>query len=215
MHVILILASLCLIGLSRAQETSVTQLKLPRPMVFQTIVASVVEVDAAATIFALDCPKRSDSTECLVTGLSFTDSPNEIKGGITTSDKEGMLSYHLGCKIQTALADCSNIHYRSMTGTGWVTLGETRSRLPVDEFIGTAVVTITAGLEKLKESPKATTPTIPVPTTGAAPTTTDAAATSTATTKVSSGGAAIPMITAAANWGIIGSAAVAAAGLVV
>ncbi|PGH35378.1 hypothetical protein GX50_01716 [[Emmonsia] crescens] len=207
MHFSLVVVSLGLLGLSRAQKSIVTELSFPGPLGTQPpIVASVVNADPTATVYELRCAEGTDGTECGLNRAILTQAPNTIGMGFEGEDEDGPSSYHFECKIQDSSADCTMIHQISQTGKGWSTVSSETTQIPTAGFITPLKVTITAGLEKL-QGPSAT----PAPSSGVAPTGTG---TNLPTPSTSSGLAAMPLITAAANWGAIGGAAVAVAALV-
>ncbi|ODH53341.1 hypothetical protein GX48_00537 [Paracoccidioides brasiliensis] len=236
MHIHLALVSLCLFGLSSAQQSSVTKLNLPRSIVdSQKIEASVVKADSSSTVYWLNCPKRADSSECFLPGVNLKQARNEIGLDYSAPGYEGgMMSFRLECQLQTAFIDCARLQLTSSDGKDWATVVSTDIVFPATLF-ASIDVTITAGLEKLKGAATAT----PVPTTSAesptgtgagaggagaggagraAPTGTSAAATAgesggKAAPSSSQGHAAMPLATAAASWGVIGGAAMAVAAL--
>ncbi|KKZ62472.1 hypothetical protein EMCG_03135 [[Emmonsia] crescens] len=207
MHISLAVVSLGLLGLSRAQKSIVTELSFPGPLDTQPpVVASVVNADPTATVYELRCVEGTDETECGLNHAILTQAPNMIGMSFESRDEDGPSSFHLECKIQGASADCTMIHQISQTGKGWSTVSSEAAQIPTAGFVTPLKVTITAGLEKL-QGPSAT----PAPSSGVAPTGTG---TNPPTTNTSSGLATMPLITAAANWGAIGGAAVAVAALV-
>ncbi|EEH34284.1 hypothetical protein PAAG_05334 [Paracoccidioides lutzii Pb01] len=223
MHIHLALVSVCLFGLSSAQQSIVTKLTFPGSVDSQKIEASVVKADSSATVYWLNCPKRPDSTECVLPGVNLKQGRNEVGLDYSAPGHEGgMVSFRLECQLQTSLIDCARLQLTSDDGKSWATLVSTDIVIPTT-FFASLDVTITAGLEKLKGAATAT----PVPTTSAesptgtgagkaAPTGTSAAATTSesggkAAPSSSRGHAVMPLATAAASWGVIGGAAMAVA----
>ncbi|PGH02821.1 hypothetical protein GX51_04433 [Blastomyces parvus] len=217
MQISLALVSLGLLGLSRAQKSIVTELAFPGPVDQQPIVASVVIASATVTIYALECAPGTDDTECGVPGVSYTTwpgPPNAVAMGFQGYGEDGPASHSLECTIQGPSADCTKLLLATQTGKGWSTVDVASTQIPTSGFITPWKVTITAGLEKLEGATAA-----PAPSSGAsvAPTASGTEAQPTGTnppTTNSSTGLAMPLATAAANWGAIGGAAVAVAALV-
>ncbi|EQL34678.1 hypothetical protein BDFG_03396 [Blastomyces dermatitidis ATCC 26199] len=216
MQISLVLGSLGLLGLSRAEKSIVTELAFPGPVDPQPIVASVVKADPTATVYALECAPGTDDTECGVPGVSYTTSPpNKVAMGFQGYGEDGPASHYLECTIQGPSADCTKVLMVSETGKGFSTSYAESTQIPTSGFITPWKVTITAGLEKLEGATAA-----PAPSSGASVTPTgsgtEAPPTGTnAPTTDSSTGLAMPLATAAANWGAIGGVAMAVAALVV
>ncbi|OJD27693.1 hypothetical protein ACJ73_00902 [Blastomyces percursus] len=215
MQLSLALVSFGLLGLSRAQKSIVTELAFPGPIDPQPIVASVVKADPTATVYSLECAPGTDDTECGVPGVSYTTSPpNKVAMGFRGYGEEGPSSHYLECNIQGPSADCTKVLMVSETGKGLSTSYAESTQIPASGFITPWKVTITAGLEKL-EGATAT----PAPSSGASVTPTRSGTEAPPTganapTTDTSTGLAMPLATAAANWGAIGGAAVAVAALV-
>ncbi|EEH06354.1 hypothetical protein HCBG_05670 [Histoplasma capsulatum G186AR] len=223
MHISLAVISLGLLGLSRAQKKSiVTDLTFPAIVDPQPIVASVVKADQTETVLHLQCAEGTDETECGAPSITYTHIPPrivaiEFQGD--GEDEEGSVQYSLECKIPGASADCTKIIKSSQPDGGWSTMSSATTQVPTATFITTWRVTITAGLEKL-EGVSAT----PAPSASAGATQTGSATqtdnappttgTNAPSSSTSAGSAAMPLVTAAANWGVVGGAAVAAVALV-
>ncbi|OJD18486.1 hypothetical protein AJ78_01475 [Emergomyces pasteurianus Ep9510] len=217
MHISLAVVSLGLFGLSHAQKSMVTVLPFPGPVEQQPVVASVIKADPTKTIYALQCAEGTDdTTECFVPSMTYTRSPPDMVGvDVPGYEEDDRSRLQIDCKLQGASALCTVVFKVSQEGKSWVTLNSETTPVPTSGFITPWTVTITAGLEKLEGATATPAPPSGVETgatqTGNAPPT----GTNVPTTKPSIGVAAMPLVSAAANWGAIGGAAVAVAALVI
>ncbi|KAF7550964.1 hypothetical protein G7Z17_g5378 [Cylindrodendrum hubeiense] len=115
--------------------------------------ASIVDVDSAATTFALSCP---ESASCYVPGgsMNFTYGPSTM--AYTFVDDESHITNSLSCKLTPSkdVADCTGVVESKASGT----VRTSAIKTTASGYTATAInVTITAGATKLSANAAETT----------------------------------------------------------
>ncbi|KAK2813745.1 hypothetical protein FQN50_000143 [Emmonsiellopsis sp. PD_5] len=225
MHISIPLVSLGLVGLSHAAEKSiVTELTFPMLMDEQPLVGSVMQADPTATTYLISCREGTQDVDCGVPspGLTLTQAGETIGFEVTMTETSKTMSalqvMKNICEIHDKQATCTAFRAQGTASDDLSSIKPETTTFPVTMYISNLDVTLTAGLEKIAAETSAPStrlsPTETVSETGTttpAPTGSDSP--NTTTTTSSTGGAALAMITGAANWGVIGGAAVAAAAI--
>lgn len=125
----------------------------------QTILGSVVGVDATATTFFLTCPTDAVSLQCgLGKGLEIIEGPEVLEVHMTQAN---VVTADISCSIVSNTASCtSSVASIDLTidntATDYSMATETGTGTMADISAQTMPVTITAGLEKLTATATAT-----------------------------------------------------------
>ncbi|KAJ9138135.1 hypothetical protein NKR23_g8778 [Pleurostoma richardsiae] len=142
-----LLPALLLSAPAAAQSTSVVSLLLPG-FDSQTILASVISVEATATQYFIACPTDEDASECGIgPGATLVEGPSTYELHMTET---GVFTADVSCAIASDTAVCTSSLNEATLDASSIDADATGGVQTVTDLSSyTIPVTITAGLDKL------------------------------------------------------------------